>query len=1236
MAAFMPHQTSQGGAYIPQPTGQILVSVPGSAQIPIQPESEAPEVDQYPLQTQTGNQIADQVQGSSFPPDALPNQQPQAPYSQPLPSIQTDQSQQSLDVSAAQPAPVVPGAPSTHPAPGLPQQVAPSFQAAPLQLQQLQLEGSTPPPTQSSAGPVLQPDTQQVQSWANEPSPLLSPPINAEHLYFLYHATNLSVLQASVSVSQQVAVEQTAGQAALGPHAVEGCLSDPASGLSDGCEGASGGRHEGRSMIKRHQRRSVRSRSHHEKTTKAKLNVLNISNMGDRVAECQLETHNRKMVTFKFDLDGDNPDEIADIMVSSDFILDSERDSFIEQVREVIDMADNKREVLKEGYAQPPFTQIVVDGLSQQPGMPTPLPGVLPSVAAQVVHSAGRRFIVSPVPESRLREQFFGPSSASTSFGDEAPPAGLGLSLSAPSGRLQQAFTEMRQTRGERRATMGHLAEMDPSTVPCSQAGLCPDSPPSHPHQTLAPPDTPVPSSSTISPVPILPSNASPLPPYTSPGATGRVSPTPVTTEQTPHLQPGCFHFLLPLYPPPALPRPLCPAAQPPAALPPASTSVPPVSEQQSPAHPGSTPSSQPVPASIPMIQAPTQLPPSTQPGEPDGGESQSKAPGIDDIHALDKKLRSLFKDTTSADPGNTGTTSPPMETISPPPGIALVPPSNLCLTSNPGQGLTSGGHAQTPSNTSVEATLAQASTPTAEQMPPFPGPSQPVASLDNHLKRAQSPETVPPSSAVLLPSTGVVTLGRFHVSVASDSGAGSTPDPPNVVSSSSLTSSSLSSPESTLHRSTSLSKGARGEDSVDGVSSVPAQPTTIGRFQVSTSAKPSPGSKVGRFSVTPSTAISTDPSSSSNFHQNGPSSSTNSDPRSSAVFGNSSSLRYVSSDNDDESGPEDKTFQREVSRLREKHLMEIQNLHSRQKEELEALFKRLGKAPPSAVLSPALTMPAVRRRPKTKASKSARSSGQPSPMHLGAPASSQSPKALPPKQMNPAMAGASEPGRQTPPKDVKSSFSMPCLNTSIMGLSGTSSDSGANPSHSQPSGSNVTPAVTQSRTGTFTDDLHQLVDNWARDAISLSQGKKGPKGPAQGLAHEPAVPVHIPPQVNMGRKFSAPGQLCPTLPTTTTSSSTLTGTHLSTTTNPSIPLCQRQGSLGPSQGFGYGPPPYNTAPQWTGATGPCQVGLLAPTQPLAQYQPQAPSSAPLQQAFHMGAAQKPVTNPGGPNLRPT
>lgn len=37
-------------------------------------------------------------------------------------------------------------------------------------------------------------------------------------------------------------------------------------------------------------------------------------------------------------------------------------------------------------------------------------------------------------------------------------------------------------------------------------------------------------------------------------------------------------------------------------------------------------------------------------------------------------------------------------------------------------------------------------------------------------------------------------------------------------------------------------------------------------------------------------------------------------------------------------------------------------------------------------------------------------------------------------------------------------------------------------------------PAMTSSRKGTFTDDLHKLVDNWARDAMNLS-GRRGSKG---------------------------------------------------------------------------------------------------------------------------------------------
>ncbi|XP_068859793.1 serine/threonine-protein kinase WNK1 isoform X4 [Aphelocoma coerulescens] len=301
--------------------------------------------------------------------------------------------------------------------------------------------------------------------------------------------------QASSASSQQAVVEGTQGlsqtassetlpaaqpaQSTPLASSMDSAHSDVASGLSDGNENvpASSGRHEGRTT-KRHMRRSVRSRSRHEKTSRPKLRILNVSNKGDRVVECQLETHNRKMVTFKFDLDGDNPEEIASIMVQNEFILATERDSFVEQVREIIEKAD---EMLSEDASVEPegdqgleSMQTKDDGFFpgsqklefKQPDPTSSMPqriGVPSSSFTQVVHSAGRRFIVSPVPESRLKEQgFFTPA---VSGGNEtsdmvaASPVhgpGMNLSHSASSLSLQQAFSEM----GHAQMTEG------PSTAP--------------------------------------------------------------------------------------------------------------------------------------------------------------------------------------------------------------------------------------------------------------------------------------------------------------------------------------------------------------------------------------------------------------------------------------------------------------------------------------------------------------------------------------------------------------------------------------------------------------------------------------------------------------------------------------------------------------------------------------------------------------------------------------------------
>uniref|UniRef100_A0A452UEG9 non-specific serine/threonine protein kinase n=1 Tax=Ursus maritimus TaxID=29073 RepID=A0A452UEG9_URSMA len=284
--------------------------------------------------------------------------------------------------------------------------------------------------------------------------------------------------QAPTTSSQQAALESTQGVSQVAPpepvpvaqaqpttlvSSIDSAHSDVASGMSDGNENvpSSSGRHEGRTT-KRHYRKSVRSRSRHEKTSRPKLRILNVSNKGDRVVECQLETHNRKMVTFKFDLDGDNPEEIATIMVNNDFILAMERESFVDQVREIIEKAD---EMLSEDVSVEPEGEQGLESLQgkddygfagsrklegefKQPIPASSMPqqiGVPTSSLTQVVHSAGRRFIVSPVPESRLREsKVFTSEISDTVAASTSHGAGMNLSHSASSLSLQQAFSELR------------------------------------------------------------------------------------------------------------------------------------------------------------------------------------------------------------------------------------------------------------------------------------------------------------------------------------------------------------------------------------------------------------------------------------------------------------------------------------------------------------------------------------------------------------------------------------------------------------------------------------------------------------------------------------------------------------------------------------------------------------------------------------------------------------------------
>ncbi|KYO46450.1 serine/threonine-protein kinase WNK4 isoform B [Alligator mississippiensis] len=111
---------------------------------------------------------------------------------------------------------------------------------------------------------------------------------------------------------------------------VDSYASDVASGLSDGYEGLSASEPSTKLPAKRSSGKLLRRRA------RSRLRITNISDKSDRVVECQLQTYNNKMVTFKFDLDGDNPEEIAAVMVNSEFILKSEQEGFIHRIRDII------------------------------------------------------------------------------------------------------------------------------------------------------------------------------------------------------------------------------------------------------------------------------------------------------------------------------------------------------------------------------------------------------------------------------------------------------------------------------------------------------------------------------------------------------------------------------------------------------------------------------------------------------------------------------------------------------------------------------------------------------------------------------------------------------------------------------------------------------------------------------------------------------------------------------------
>ncbi|XP_073901891.1 serine/threonine-protein kinase WNK4 isoform X3 [Castor canadensis] len=207
--------------------------------------------------------------------------------------------------------------------------------------------------------------------------------------------------------------------------------SDAASSLSDMGEGLG--------RIKRPPGKTLRRRP------RSRLRVTSVSDQNDRVVECQLQTHNSKMVTFRFDLDGDSPEEIAAAMVYNEFILPSEREGFLSRIREIIQRVET---LLKRDTGP---TEAAEDTLTPQeepaplPALPNPLPDPSSEGKPQVV---GRFQVTSSKePAEPLPLQPTSPT--------------LSSSLKLPTPQLTSESSDTEDSAGGRPEMREALAESD-------------------------------------------------------------------------------------------------------------------------------------------------------------------------------------------------------------------------------------------------------------------------------------------------------------------------------------------------------------------------------------------------------------------------------------------------------------------------------------------------------------------------------------------------------------------------------------------------------------------------------------------------------------------------------------------------------------------------------------------------------------------------------------------------------
>ncbi|XP_058230200.1 serine/threonine-protein kinase WNK2 isoform X3 [Hemibagrus wyckioides] len=720
--------------------------------------------------------------------------------------------------------------------------------------------------------------------------------------------------------------------------------SDAASGkeMSDSYDGTiSGGKGDGKP--RRHHRKSARTRSRQEKTSKPKLSILNVCDTGDKMVECQLETHNHKMVTFKFDLDGDAPEEIATYMVENGFILPIEKEIFIDQLKDIVDKAEDMLSEDVEGERPGALRDTPLQGSS--PGgtgdenLKGPKDGAPQPVYQQnVLHTGKRWFIICPVDEPSVSQDV-------SSEGATATPHTSGLSDgTAPS---QAADSSTAQP-------VEHCTA--PASTDSTGYATAPPSGGSDAHGF-----SPL-SLNTIDPLSLVPLSAT-LPAQSHSGPI-----TPIHAAQQ-VVDLACAASR-------AEDMPCCPLVMP-LAL---DTGV--SAQHSSPVTPPLMQDTHGIVLQQPFASVGGAKPPSMPqspatsqhhhaPNESDG-EGRARVGFVDStIKTLDEKLRNLLYQEYV-----------PMY----PSGCAAETPGSGTeyVQSPPGPESAAGG-----SGNSTPKTIGDGRIRTGEQLPQIPERVDSLSTLsDSAVAVTVSKKPIMPHSTSCSSSrsrykmttgapdflSGTRRKQRSWSSTASPAHPGACYGECSIYGEPNAT---FNAGDNSATRKKHSSRNSAPPDfCLDPLSSL-SEPGTLPRVRTSVSAdvharfmSSDSGAESSPAKMVPPTPSRSERRGSdlmrravAFLRRSGRSSSVQSSDSPSRHGGTYGS--YMSSDNDSEM--EDLDIKNELQRLREKHMMEITELQAHQRGEIELLYRRLGKAPPTGLSLTSTVPPAGRRRRASK-----------------------------------------------------------------------------------------------------------------------------------------------------------------------------------------------------------------------------------------------------------------------------